>query len=276
MSSRTNRPYSLDPDPLHVCVCFALRWLYSHAGSPLGRWPGWPSTASTAVLPAQRSPETAPFPIVRTAVPQLIPVGFTWITWLSHSQSLWPEEWGALIGWASRGGSLIGAAGTKRRSRGSYQKEGLDTGKKERAQPVSSVRGLLNCLRVGEEGGGCRQPPVHSPGPETEAHGRAVPAGGPHQVISIHLLLKLLDPEPEGWRDPQQCCAGAACQRRGGAPARGVCAGGQGEGLTGRLCALSHPPTSPRLSSGRSGSITSTQQPSPGTTSSRPTGTTAC
>lgn len=275
MSSRTNRPYSLDPIPLHVCLCFALRWLHSHAGSPLGRWRGWPSTASTSVLPAQRSPEAAPFPIVRTGVPQLIPIGFAWITWLSHSQSLWPGEWGALIGWAGvRGGSLIGAAGTKRRSGGSYQKAGLDTGKRKRVQPVSE-RGLLNCLRVGEEGGGCRQPPVHSPGPETEAHGGAVPAGGPHQVISIHLLLKLLGPEPEGWGNPQQCRAGPACQRRG-APARGVCAGGQGKGLTGRLCALSHPPTSPRLSSGRSGSITSTQQPSPGTTSSRPTGTTAC
>lgn len=218
--------------------------------------------------------ETAPFPIVSTQVPWLIPIGLAWVTWPSHSQSLWPEEWDALIGQAwVRGGSLIGAAGAKRKSGGSYQKEGLDTGKNKRVLPVS-VRGLFRCLRVGEEAGGCHQPPLHSPGLETEAD-RGASSRRSHQVISTH-LLKLLDPEPEGWRDPQQCRAGAACQRQGGAPARSVCAGGQGEGLTGRLCPLSHPPTSPRLSSGHSGSITSTQQPSPGTTSSRPTGTTAC
>lgn len=41
--------------------------------------------------------------------------------------------------------------------------------------------------------------PPHSPGQETEAHRGAVPAQGPHQVISTHLALKLLDPDPEGW-----------------------------------------------------------------------------
>ena len=79
--------------------------------------------------PSSALPETAPFPIVRTGVPQLIPIGFAWITWLSHSQSLWPEEWGALVDRAVRGGSLIGAAGTERRSGGSYQKAGLEKNK---------------------------------------------------------------------------------------------------------------------------------------------------
>ena len=273
-SSGTNRLYSLEPVPLHACLCFPLCWLHSHAGSPLLRWPGWPSAASRSILPAQRSLETAPFPIVRTKVPRLITIGLAWVTWQSHSQSLWPEEWDALIGRARvRGGSLIGAPGTKRRSGGSCQKEGLDIGKNKRVLSVS-VRGLLSCLRVGEEGGGCRQPPLRSPGPETEAH-RGAGSRRSHQVISTHLLLKLLDLEPEGWGPPSSAVLGRHARDKEVLPC-GVCVQEVREGLTGRLGPLSHPPTSPRLSSGHSGSITSTQQPSPGTTSSRPTGTTAC
>lgn len=153
----------------------------------------------------------------------------------------------------------------------------MDTGKNKRVLPVS-VRGLLSCFRVGEEGGGCRQPPPpappHSPGPETKAH-RGAGSRRSHQVISTHLLLKLLDPEPEGWGTHSSAVLGRHAGDKEALPCR-VCVQEVREGLTGRLGPLSHPPTSPRLSSGHSGSITSTQQPSLGTTSSRPMGTTAC
>lgn len=38
------------------------------------------------------------------------------------------------------------------------RRRGLDVGKKERVLPVTG-RGLLNCLRVGKEGGDCLQTP---------------------------------------------------------------------------------------------------------------------
>lgn len=58
--------------------------------------------------------------------------------------------------------------------------------------------GLLLCLRVGRKAEIVSRPP-QSPGGETKAQRGAVPALEPCQVIVTHLLLELLNLDPEGW-----------------------------------------------------------------------------
>lgn len=70
-------------------------------------------------------------------------------------------------------------------------------GGKIRALPAT-VLGLLLCVRVGRKAEIVSRPP-QSPGGETKAQRGAVPGLEPCQVIVTHLLLELLDLDPEGW-----------------------------------------------------------------------------